>query len=91
MNLADLIKIVESIGDTGERDTDIDGDRVVNIYDVLQVAGAIRDAGTNPSTDTLAASDLSVEEVEGWLKQARGLDLTDPSAQRGVRFLEQLL
>lgn len=91
VNLADLIRVVEGIGDTGERDTDIDGDRVVNFYDVLQVAGKIGDAGIEASKDTLVTLGISASDVEGWLKQAQELDLTDPSAQRGVRFLEQLL
>ena len=91
VTLADLIRVVESIGETGESDTDIDGDRVVNIYDVLQIAGAIGDADTEASEDTLATLGISASDVEGWLKQAQELDLTDPSAQRGVRFLEQLL
>lgn len=91
VNLADLVRVVESIGDTGESDTDIDGDRVVNIYDVLQIAGAIGDAGTMASQDTLATLGISASDVEGWIKQARGLDLTNPRTQRGVRFLEQLL
>ena len=30
-------------------------------------------------------------DVQGWLAQARGLDLTDATVQRGIRFLKQLL
>ena len=89
VNLADLASVGQRIGETGDSDADVDGDRVVNIYDLVHVAGAIGDA--KPSADTLAASSFSAAEVEGWLNQARGLDLTDPKTQRGIRFLERLL
>ena len=34
---------------------------------------------------------FTVDEVEGWIAQARGLNVTDATSQRGIAFLEQLL
>ena len=45
-----------------------------------------RDVGNTDRYSLLTASD-----VEGWLAQARGLDLTDATVQRGIIVLEQLL
>jgi len=39
----------------------------------------------------LALTNLTPSDVEDWLTQAQGLDLTDINTQKGILFLEQLL
>ena len=45
-----------------------------------------RDVGNTDRYSLLTATD-----VQGWLTQARGLDLTDATVQRGIIVLQQLL
>ena len=40
---------------------------------------------------SISLSNLSTETVQQWLTQAQHLSLTDPTSQRGIRILEQLL
>ena len=70
---------------------DLNGDGVVNVFDLLQVAEAIRDAGAAPSAHLLTLEQLGTTDVAGWLTQAQGLGVGDANFQRGIRFLEQLL
>ena len=71
---------------------DVNQDGTVNILDLVLVAGAF---GNPAAAPTVRYRDLKIvptrAEVQQWLNQARGLDLTDATSQRGVLFLEQLL
>ena len=74
-------------GETGESIADVNDDGKVNIQDLVAVAAAFGEtAASAPS-----AANLSPEAVQQWLSQARQLNLTDATSQRGIRFLEQLL
>ena len=79
------------LGQTGENDADVNGDGVVDIADLVQVAGAISNALAAPSVHPYVLANLTNTDVEGWLSQAQALDLTDVRSQRGILFLEQLL
>ena len=46
---------------------------------------------TPPSFYPQTLERLTASDVQGWLTQARHLNLTDLASQRGIRFLEQLL
>ena len=70
---------------------DVNGDGVVNILDLVMVAGAFGNAAAPPSLHPQALTMLTATDVESWLVQAQTLDLTDATSQRGVLFLEQLL
>ena len=91
VNILDLVQVAKSLGDTEENDADVNRDGVVDIRDLVQVAGAIGDDDAAPHAFAQALLILSPADVEGWLKRAQELDLGDPKAQRGIRFLEQLL
>ena len=70
---------------------DVNGDGVVNVFDLVQVAGAIGGDGAAPSVHSLNPSIISAADVERWLALAQGLGVGDANFQRGIRFLQQLL
>ena len=87
VNIQDLVAVAAALGETGEIPADVNGDGTVNIQDLVAVAAALGEtAGSAPS-----AANLSAETVQQWLSDAKRLDLTDATFQRGIRFLEQLL
>ena len=92
VNILDLVLVAGRFGQSGQNSADVNGDGVVNILDLVLVAGAFGNAAAGP---TVWNRDLEVAptraDVKRWLDQARGLDLTDATSQRGVLFLEQLL
>ena len=65
---------------------------MVNILDLVLIAGALGAEAAAPSVwHRDSEIDPTRADVQRWLSQARGLDLTDATSQRGVLFLEQLL
>ena len=71
--------------------TDVNGDGIVNIEDILLVADAIElDAGA-PSLHPMVLDIFTASTVRGLLHEVQQMDLTDPSLQRGILVLEQLL
>ena len=91
VNVLDLVLIGENFTKSGENDADVNGDGVVDIVDLVLVAGALGGAGAAPSAPSMAMSVLRAADVEHWLAEARGLDLANPTWQRGIRFLEGLV
>ena len=91
VSVLDLVLVGENFTKSGENDADVNGDGVVDIIDLVQVAAALGGAGAAPSAHSMAMSVLRAADVEHWLAEARGLDLADPTWQRGVRFLEGLV
>ena len=92
VNILDLVAVAASFGQTGENIADVNTDGVVNILDLVAVAAALGNTAAAPdilylNTETV----LTKAEVTQWLQQARQLDLTDPTFQYGIRFLEHLL
>ena len=63
----------------------------MDIFDLLKVAGALGSTEATPLAPPQALSMFNAADVQGWLAQAQGLNLTDLHSQRGVRSLEQLL
>ena len=70
---------------------DVNGDGVVNIQDLVLVAGAFGNAAAAPSYHPQALARLTTTEVEEWLTQAQEMALTDLAYLRGIATLEQLL
>ncbi len=64
---------------------------IVDIRDLVKVAGAFGTSAAAPSLDSQALSMFTAADVQKWLSQAQHLNLTDVTSQRGIRFLEQLL
>ena len=97
VNIFDLVRVAGHFGQAGDDSTDVNGDGVVNIFDLVLVAGAFGNTSAAPAYTQVLGSygtgnpSPTAADVEGWLAQARGLDLTDATVQRGVIVLEHLL
>ena len=101
VNIQDLVIVGANFGKTGENQADVNGDGVVNIVDLVLVASAFGNTAAPPAfhvgnTDRYSITEQrllfpTAADVQGWLIQARGLDRTDATVQRGIIVLEQLL
>ena len=84
VNIQDLVLVASNLGKTGQNTADVNGDGIVNVLDLTRVAGALGTAAGAPFT-------LSSEQVSEWLKQARQMNIANPTFQRGILMLERLL
>ena len=91
VNVLDLIFIASSLGQSGQNEADVNGDGVVNILDLILVAGRFEDTAAAPSAQPQAPEILTAVEVQGWLTDARALEVRDSIVKRGFVVLEQLL
>ena len=91
MNIQDLVFVTVNLGETGENPADVNGDQIVDVRDLIEVAGTLGTPAAAPALDPQVLSMFSAADVRKWLSEAQHLDLTDPTSQRGIRFLEQLL
>ena len=91
INVLDLMFVALKFGQTGQNDADINGDSTVDIFDLLLVAGALGDSAAAPAIQRQSLEMLTAADIHKWLSEAAQLDLTDPTSQRGILFLQQLL
>ena len=95
VNVQDLVMVAASFGQPIPEEgspADVNGDGVINVIDLVLVAGALGNTAAAPMA-LAHAQDLALThaDVQRWLSEARALNLTDATAHRGIRFLEQLL
>ena len=90
-NILDLVLVAAHFGQLGQDGADVNGDGVVNLKDLELVAGAFGNAAASPSSHAGGREALTAEDVRKWLADARGLATTDPTLQKGIIALEQLL
>ena len=92
VNVLDLIVIASELGNTGTNlVVDVNRDGVVSILDLILAAGMFEGAAAAPSAQPQVPEILTAVEVEGWLTDARALQIRDPIMKRGFLVLEQLL
>ena len=92
VNVLDLIVVASKLGNQGQNlATDVNGDGVVSILDLILVAGMFDDAAAAPSAQPQVPETLTAVEVQGWLTDAKSLEVRDPIMKRGIMMLEQLL
>ena len=91
VNVLDLIFIASNLGRSGQNEADVNGDGVVSILDLVLAAGMFDSAAAAPSAQPQTPETLTAIEVQGWLTNARTLQLKDPIMKRGFVVLEQLL
>ena len=90
VNIFDLVSVASQFGEQGQNlAEDVNGDGVVNIFDLVVIAGVFRDAAAAPSAQLQGR--LTAAEVQGWLTDAKSLDIKDPIMKRGIMVLEELL
>ena len=90
VNIQDLIAVAAALGETGESPADVNGDGIVNIQDLVAVAAALRKTVANAPA-AVHLSQFSQETVQQWLSAAEQHQLIDPTSERGIQVLEQLL
>ena len=92
VNILDLVLVAYDLGNTGTNlAADVSGDGVVNILDLVLVAGMFGDGAAAPSAHPQVPGTLTAVEVQGWLTDARALEVKDIIMKRGFMVLEQLL
>ena len=91
VNISDLVVVAGRLGQSGPNAADVNGDGVVNIQDLILVASALGQTQAAPSLHPASLQMFTAADIQEWLAEAHGLDLTDPKLQSGIRFLEQLL
>ena len=92
VNILDLILIASDLGNAGTNlSADVNGDGVVSILDLVLVAGMFDGAAAAPSAQPQVPETLTAVEVQGWLTDARSLEVRNPITTRGFVVLEQLL
>ena len=91
VDINDLVLIALSFGQIGYHDADVNEDGVVDIKDLLEVASLLGYTPQAPSAHPLHLVGLASTDVQGWLIEARRLDLAEVTVQRGITFLEQLV
>ena len=90
VNIFDLVSAVSRFGKQGQNlAADVNGDGVVNMFDLVVIAGMFDGAAAAPSAQPQGT--LTAVEVQGWLTNARALEVQDPIMKRGIMTLEQLL
>ena len=92
VNVLDLIVIASELGNTGTNlAVDVNRDGIVSILDLILVAGMFDSAAAAPSAQPQVPETLTAVEVQGWLTDARLLEVRNPIMKRGFLVLEQLL
>ena len=92
INILDLVTIANHISNgTFDAMADVNGDGVVSILDLVLVAGMFEEAAAAPSAQPQVPEKLTVVEVQGWLADARALEIRAPIMKRGFVVLKQLL
>ena len=92
VNILDLILIASDLGNVGTNiAADVNGDGVVSILDLVLVAGMFEEAAAAPAAQPQTLKTLTAVEVQGWLNDARALEVRNPIMRRGFLVLEQLL
>ena len=92
VNVLDLVVIASQLGNAGTNlAVDVNGDGAVNVLDLILVAGMFDSAAAAPSAQSQVPETLTAVEVQGWLTDARALEVKDPIMKRGFAVLEQLL
>ena len=95
VNILDLVVVANSFGQTVSETgnpADVNEDGFINLLDLVKVAGAMGNQAAAPhALLTSTKVSLTRSQVQQWITQAQQLNLTDPTSQRGIRFLEQLL
>ena len=92
VNILDLVVIASDLGDAGTNlAADVNRDGVVSILDLVLAAGMFEGTAAAPAAHAQAPKTLTAVEVQGWLTDARALEVRDPIMKRGFLVLEQLL
>ena len=87
VDILDLVLVASHFGEIGASVADVNSDGVVNIADLVLIAGALGDGAGAPSAHPEVLERLTTTNVQQWLRQAEQLALTDETSRRGFFFL----
>ena len=92
VNVLDLIVITSNLDTKGSNlAADVNRDGVVNILDLVLAAGMFDSAAAAPAVQPQVPDTLTAVEVQGWLTDARALEVRAPIMKKGIMVLGQLL
>ena len=92
VNILDLVAVASEFGsEKPNLAADVNRDGVVSILDLILVAGMLAGAAAAPAAQPQAPEALTAAEVQGWLNDARALEVRNSIMKRGFLVLEQLL
>ena len=92
VDILDLSYVAARFGDKDQTGADVNRDGVVDIKDLITVASGMGREAEAPSNHHRSFKELpSRATVQQWITEARQLNLTDPTSQRGILFLQYLL
>ena len=93
VDVSDLLFVAMNFGTHGTHAADVNADGEVNVIDLALVAAAIgSDDSAAPALSNIHPDDMPTRAtVQTWLNRARQRNLSDPTFQRGITVLEQLL
>ena len=92
VDILDLSFVAARFGKENQTQADVNKDGDVDIKDLIIVASGMDTVAGSPGVLNHYSVRLpSRSDVEQWLNQAQHLDFTDPTIQRGVQFLQNLL
>ena len=92
VDIFDLSFVAARFGQNGQTEADVNRDGVVDIKDLILVASGMENGAAAPTTSVHNRRGLPTKmDVQKWLSQAQQLNLTDPTLQKGILFLENLL
>lgn len=92
VDILDLSYVAARFGQEDQPIADINKDGVIDIKDLVTIASGLSEEIAAPTVLRFKPNGLPTRAtIQQWLIQAQTLDLTDPIAQQGIRFLESLL
>ena len=92
VDILDLSFVAARFGQKDQTEADVNRDGVVDIKDLITVASGMGREAEAPSAYYRSLNELpSKATVQQWLTEAQQLNLTDPTSQKGILFLEYLL
>ncbi len=92
VDILDLSFIAARFGRKDQTEADINNDGVVDIKDLITVASGMgREAAAPIGYQHNLKGTFTKNTVQQWLAQVLQLNLTDPTSQKGILFLEYLL
>ncbi len=91
VNILDLSFVAANIGQNDVTQADINGDGVVDIQDLVTVASGIDASAAAPAAYSKTLKLFTAADIQKWIYEAQQLNLTDPTIQRGIHLLQQLL
>ena len=92
VDILDLSFVAARFGQEDQTEADINGDGVVDIKDLITVASGMDTTAAAPTAHNRSPNKILTRgTVQHWLSYAQQLNLTDPTSQKGILFLEYLL